>query len=96
MTYNRWMFAAVGAVMLVGCDGAGAGAGGIDGTYCTAGDMKVVLKAGVVTSEGQSGSYKLDGENVIITNPSGGATTFMRQPDGSLSTGSTTLKKCAG
>lgn len=95
MTYNRWMLAAAGAVMLGGCGGADGG-GGIDGTYCTAGDMKIVLKAGVVTSEGRDGSYTLDGEKVIITNPSGGTTTFMRQPDGSLSTGATTLKKCAG
>ncbi len=95
MTYSRWMLAAVGAVMLGGCDGAGSG-GGVDGTYCTSADMKIVLKAGVVTSEGRDGSYKLDGENVIITNPSGGITTFIRKPDGSLSNGMTTLNKCAG
>ena len=94
MTYNRWMLAAAVAVALVGCSGADVG--GIDGTYCTAGDMKVVLKGGVVTSEGQDGSYTVDGENVTITNPSGGTNTFRRQPDGSLSTGMTTLKKCAG
>lgn len=94
MTYNRWMLAATVALTLGGCGGADGG--GIDGTYCTAGDMKVVLKAGVVSSEGQDGSYKVEGENVIITNPSGGSTTFTRQPDGSLSTGMTTLKNCAG
>ena len=95
MTNNRWMLAAAGAALLCGCSGA-AGGGGIEGTYCTAGDMKVVLKGGVVTSDGRDGSYTQDGEKVMITNPSGGTTTFMRQPDGSLSTGSTTLKKCAG
>lgn len=95
MTYNRWMLAAAGAMMLGGCGGADGG-GGIDGTYCTTADMKIVLKAGVVTSEGRDGFYTLDGEKVLITNPSGGTTTFMRQADGSLSTGATTLRKCAG
>ena len=95
MAYNRWTLAAAGAAILCACGGADGGAG-IDGTYCTTADMKVVLKAGVVTSEGRDGSYTLDGDKVIITNPSGGTTTFMRQPDGSLSTGATTLKKCTG
>ena len=95
MTFNRLMLAAAVVVTLAGCGGASGGSG-IDGTYCTSSDMKVVLKAGVVSSEGRDGSYTVEGENVIITNPSGGSTTFTRQPDGSLSTGMTTLKKCAG
>ena len=93
MIQKQWILAVAGVAMLVGCGGGG---GGVDGTYCTMGDMKVVLKDGVVSSEGKDGSYKIDGETVMITNPFGQINTFRRMPDGSLSSGAVTMTKCAG
>lgn len=94
MIKRGWALTAASVAVLAACGG-GAG-GGIDGTYCTAGDMKVELKAGVVSSGGKDGSYTVEGENVHITNPFGQTNTFRRMPDGSLSSGGSTLTKCAG
>ncbi len=94
MMQRQWILVAASVGMLVGCGGAGGG--GVDGAYCTRGDMKVVLKGGVVSSEGRDGSYTVDGETVLITNPFGQTNTFRRMPDGSLSSGAVTMTKCAG
>ncbi len=94
MIQKQWFLAAASATVLAGCGGAGGG--GVEGTYCTMGDMKVVLKDGVVSSEGKDGSYKIEGETVLITNPFGQINTFRRMPDGSLSSGAVTMTKCAG
>lgn len=94
MIKKRWLMAAASAAMLAGCSGGGPG--GFDGVYCTKADMKVVLKDGILSSEGKEASYKVDGENVLVTTPFGQTITYRRLTDGSLSSGAVTLTKCAG